>query len=72
MCTWRIVRAVTGNEVRRIRKQLGLTQAALAKVLGVTASTAARWEQGVFAPREPVARLLRLLLATRGKTGTRR
>jgi DNA-binding XRE family transcriptional regulator len=49
---------VTGAEVRRIRHGLQLTQAALARVLGVTRVTVARWESGVYAIPEPTARLL--------------
>jgi DNA-binding transcriptional regulator YiaG len=49
---------VTGAEVRRIRHGLQLTQAALARVLGVTRVTVARWEIGVYAIPEPTARLL--------------
>ncbi len=52
---------MTGSEVRRIRKRLGLTQAQLAERVGVTASSVARWEQGVLGIRESAARLLRLL-----------
>jgi DNA-binding transcriptional regulator YiaG len=44
--------------VRRIRHGLQLTQAALARVLGVTRVTVARWEGGVYAIPEPTARLL--------------
>jgi DNA-binding transcriptional regulator YiaG len=44
--------------VRRIRHGLQLTQAALARVLGVTRVTVARWETGVYAVPEPTARLL--------------
>jgi DNA-binding transcriptional regulator YiaG len=50
---------VTGAEVRRIRHGLQLTQAALARALGVTRVTVARWEIGVYAIPEPTARLLR-------------
>jgi DNA-binding transcriptional regulator YiaG len=49
---------VTGAEVRRIRHGLQLTQAALARALGVTRVTVARWEIGVYAIPEPTARLL--------------
>jgi len=50
---------VTGAEVRRIRHGLHLTQAALARALGVTRVIVARWEIGVYAIPEPTARLLR-------------
>jgi DNA-binding transcriptional regulator YiaG len=49
---------MTGAEVRRIRHGLQLTQAALARVVGVTRVTVARWEIGVYAIPEPTARLL--------------
>jgi DNA-binding transcriptional regulator YiaG len=52
---------VTGAEVRRIRHGLQLTQAALARVVGVTRVTVARWEIGVYAIPEPTARLLQRL-----------
>jgi DNA-binding transcriptional regulator YiaG len=48
---------VTGADVRRIRHGLQLTQAALARELGVTRVTVARWEIGVYAVPEPTARL---------------
>ena len=44
--------------MRRIRKRLRLTQADLARALGVTRVTVARWETGVYAIPEPTARLL--------------
>lgn len=44
--------------MRRIRHGLQLTQAALARALGVTRVTVARWETGVYAVPEPTARLL--------------
>ncbi len=56
-----IVLQVTGAELRRIRKQLGLTQAKLAALVGVAANTIARQERGEMGIKEPLARLLRLL-----------
>ncbi len=53
-----IMGRVTGDEVRRIRERLTLTQAALARALGVTRVTVTRWETGVYAIPEPTARLL--------------
>jgi transcriptional regulator with XRE-family HTH domain len=40
-----------------------LTQQALAARLGVAPNTVARWEQGVHSITEPMARLIRLMLA---------
>jgi DNA-binding transcriptional regulator YiaG len=39
---------MTPKDLKRIREQLGLTQAALAKELGVTSNSVARWEQGIY------------------------
>lgn len=67
----RIVMNMTGEEVRRLRRQLGLTQAELAERVGVTANSVARWERDEMRVREPAARLLRLL-AERGQTPPQR
>jgi 5-methylcytosine-specific restriction protein A len=52
---------VTGDELRRLRRTLGLTQAALAARVGVTPNSLARQERGELGIAEPVARLLRHL-----------
>jgi DNA-binding transcriptional regulator YiaG len=52
---------MTGKALRRLRRQLGLTQVGLAKLLGVTSTSVARWEQGRVGISEPVARLVTLL-----------
>ncbi len=56
-----------GGTLRRIRKRLGLTQAALAERLGVRPNTVARWERNELPIREPMAKLIRLLEQTEGK-----
>ena len=55
---------MTPDEVRAHRELLGLTQPALAKRLGVTPVTVARWESVAANRRqipEPTARLLQTL-----------
>lgn len=37
-------------EIKEIRERLGLTQEALAHVLGVSFQTINRWERGLFKP----------------------
>lgn len=52
---------MSGQDLRVIRKMLGLTQIGLAIRLGVTGTTVARWERGAVPVAEPAARLVRLL-----------
>lgn len=54
-------KALTGKEIRFLRKQLDLTQSELARLLGVDAQTVARWEKGTSAIPGPAEALLRLL-----------
>jgi DNA-binding transcriptional regulator YiaG len=56
---------MTPDEVKRIRKRLRLTQAELAKELGVTRVSVARWEVGIYAVPEMAARLLEHLVKER-------
>lgn len=60
---------MTPTGVRRIRRDLGLTQEQLAQALGVDRVTVARWELGLRAIPEPTARLVRLLHAGARATG---
>lgn len=49
---------VTPDQVKQVRKQLGLTQAQLAQLLGVHALTVSKWERGVGSPTPHHAALL--------------
>lgn len=42
-----MVTTMSGRELRAARERLGLTQAELAKVVGVQRVTVARWEAGL-------------------------
>ena len=53
---------MTGEELRRLRIRMALTQAAFADRLGVTPNTVARWERDEVGIAEPAARLARLLV----------
>jgi len=68
-----IVSSMTGAELRVLRNGLGLTQAALAEKIGVSANTVARYERDELKIPEPVARLTKCLAAkptvTRRKRG---
>jgi transcriptional regulator with XRE-family HTH domain len=44
---------VTGADLRAKRHLLGMSQAALATALGVTANTVARWERGTMKIARP-------------------
>jgi HTH-type transcriptional regulator / antitoxin MqsA len=52
---------MTPQELRRIRKELGLTQRELAELAGVAPNSIARQERGEIGIREPLARLIRIL-----------
>lgn len=59
-----LMRAVKGNvsgEIRRIRKNLKLTQAQLAEAFGVGKVAFSRYERGETRPPAPLVKLLRLL-----------
>lgn len=49
---------MTPTGLKRIRRELDLTQEALAERLGVRRVTVARWETGHRRIAEPIARLL--------------
>src|SRR5207244_644957 len=53
-------RGVSGDEFKRLRGRLKLTQEQLARRLGVTTSAVSRWEAGRRRIPEPVGRLLAL------------
>jgi transcriptional regulator with XRE-family HTH domain len=57
---------VTSSQLRAIRQELALTQAALAEAIGVRPNTVARWERGVIGISEPTARLVEKIAAERG------
>lgn len=56
---------MTGDEAKEIRKRLGLTQAQLARVLGMSGAhagrTVRRWELGEIDMQDTTARLLRYM-----------
>ena len=58
---------MTGQQMRTIRKSLGLTQQALAALVGVTTNSIARQERGEMGIRESLARLIRLTAPTQAK-----
>ncbi len=63
---------MTGKELRRLRQRLGLTQAQLARRVGVAPNSIARQERGEIGIREPLARLIRLLAAQTAPAARRR
>jgi len=61
-----IVQVIKADELRILRKRARLTQAALAKRLGLTTNAVARWEQQVRSISKPMARLIRMVLEPKG------
>lgn len=60
-----------GEELRSIRKTLGITQVQLAEKMGVVSNSVARWERDEVAISEPVARLARILAKVKGRKKTK-
>ena len=54
---------MTGKELKRIRKRLGLKQTELADRIGVHWNTLARWERDEVPIRESMARLILTITA---------
>ena len=50
-----------GQELKELRKQMGLTQKELAEKIGVPWNTVARWEVGMRKIAEPIARLVQYI-----------
>ena len=64
VCQWySIIKEVfmTSEQIKRLRKKLGLTQRQLAEELGVPTNTVARWEQGERTPSPPTLKALKFL-----------
>ena len=53
---------MSGTELRRLRKLLGLSQAGLADAVGVTTNAIALAERGERGIGEPLARLVKMLV----------
>ena len=47
------------TQIRNIRKQLGMTQAEFAKMLGRSRATVFHWERGTYAPRDNILEMIR-------------
>ena len=56
---------MTGEELRKIRLKMGLTQVQMAEEIGVTSNALAMWERDERKISEPVARLVSLLAKNR-------
>ncbi len=54
------VKEYTADEVKSIRKGVGVSQSAFAKCLGVSKKTVEKWESGDNIPSGPASRLLDL------------
>jgi DNA-binding transcriptional regulator YiaG len=57
------------NAIRDLRRELGLSQAGFARLVGVAPNTVARWERGELGMRPTTERLIELLTAKTPKRG---
>jgi DNA-binding transcriptional regulator YiaG len=55
--------------VRELRQQIGLTQDALAREIGVTSGTVARWERGASKPTPIAIKALEVLARRAAREG---
>jgi molybdopterin-binding protein len=55
-------------DVRSLRRRAGLTQTALAELVGVHPITVSKWERGVLAPSRHQAELLKALASPPGRS----
>jgi len=62
---------MTGKDVRRVRRMLGLTQREFAARVGVNPNTVARWERDELTVGSTAAILIRLLGQLHQKEGKR-
>jgi transcriptional regulator with XRE-family HTH domain len=61
---------MTGDQIRKARKRLGLTQEQLAERMGLHGKqTISQWERGVRIPQGPSLVLLRSLLDAQVRSG---
>ncbi len=50
-----------GQTLKRIRKEMKVTQVRLGKMLGVTGNTVARWERNEVGISKPMSTLIKIL-----------
>lgn len=55
------VKKLDNNEIRKVRIEAGMTQAAFAQFMGISPKTVEAWERGRIHPTGPAYRLLGLL-----------
>lgn len=53
------------HELKEIRNKLGLTQEALARLIGVSFQTVNRWERGLFKPSPLAVEKLKSIMMNR-------
>ncbi|MDI9219443.1 helix-turn-helix domain-containing protein [Pantoea sp. EA-12] len=57
------VHDMSGQEIKRMRNQYGLSQALLAYTLGMSVDSVSKWERGEIKPSGPALRILNTLAA---------
>lgn len=55
------VESFSSEDIKQIRKRVGLSQAIFASSLGVSKKTVEAWERGINSPEGPSRRLLQLI-----------
>ncbi|MFU9002191.1 helix-turn-helix domain-containing protein [Proteus sp. TSJ240517] len=55
------VSAMSGAEIKTLRTKFGMSQAVLARALGMSKESVSKWERGEKKPSGPALRMLRIL-----------
>ncbi len=55
------VSAMSGSEIKTLRARFGMSQAVLARALGMSKESVSKWERGEKKPSGPALRMLRIL-----------
>ncbi|HZR80147.1 MAG TPA: helix-turn-helix domain-containing protein [Candidatus Binatia bacterium] len=61
---------MSGDEIRNLRKKLGLTQEEFAHAVAVTFSTVNRWENGHAKPSKLARRAIEALMSPKGASNS--
>lgn len=57
------VRVMSGEQIKNMRMRIGISQALLAKLLGMSVESVSKWERNEIVPSNPALRILNTIEA---------